>query len=726
MDISPPYDDLLDDDNLAPLKRNHACLQCKKRKVKCDATKPSCTQCLRSHAHAVRSAGRKNERPPMLVCTYADDSHSESPSASPPELVLHREQAKKKTGGRRANAMPPSLEREKIRRKEEEKDVLLAKIAPRTHTPIGRCPSVGSQLDGGWFPLGNEQLWVDHSDSNIRGTGVGTGRLDTIAYARHGLLELFPASTKLAEKSPHTSPTRPPVSYLSNLLQLIRSLSVHTFFQQGPQLPRMIHKASFLRKIALGPSHSDFPAPALLHAVCAAAAPYTAWVTRMSPEQLEEARQRYVKLGMDLETLDDFGAAQAESAIRAAHQSLMNCAMGPGQMLLEIAQAKIILGELFFARGQPMLGWLEGGDAVRLIKCLELHNVNTQHREKPGMLPDAKNDIEREERLNTLWLSVLIEATSCSASTWSSNWDLGEIVARLPTTALEYRKSEGPMALNPQSLASEDVLFVHPFIDSFNLVIKGEQALRLFDPAPIATSVASMIFHRVAQWLRKWHQRVLVPGDELEGLKDPEFQILDHDIIAFQQSVPPPLNNIMKFLEGVPASDSSLLCYYSTFFTVGRIIIKFTHHAMEHGDFGIAMKYSADLGTIQGILNRYGSRHALGMMISAFLSNLLAAQTNEQKAEAKCITAPAAITSRTFGDSRQTTDSSPNQTTPDEVNIYTNVNLEAEFGLPFDANPSGPEELSGLSGWRAAEWSVNTTDEWSSAVEGLAAGQSWQ
>ena len=29
--------DMLDDDALAPLKRNHACLQCKKRKVKCDA-----------------------------------------------------------------------------------------------------------------------------------------------------------------------------------------------------------------------------------------------------------------------------------------------------------------------------------------------------------------------------------------------------------------------------------------------------------------------------------------------------------------------------------------------------------------------------------------------------------------------------------------------------------------------------------------------------------------
>jgi len=36
MDFNDPYDDILDDDRLAPLKRNQACLQCKKRKVKCD------------------------------------------------------------------------------------------------------------------------------------------------------------------------------------------------------------------------------------------------------------------------------------------------------------------------------------------------------------------------------------------------------------------------------------------------------------------------------------------------------------------------------------------------------------------------------------------------------------------------------------------------------------------------------------------------------------------
>jgi hypothetical protein len=36
---TPPYEGVLGDDTFAPLKRNHACLQCKKRKVKCDAVR---------------------------------------------------------------------------------------------------------------------------------------------------------------------------------------------------------------------------------------------------------------------------------------------------------------------------------------------------------------------------------------------------------------------------------------------------------------------------------------------------------------------------------------------------------------------------------------------------------------------------------------------------------------------------------------------------------------
>jgi hypothetical protein len=38
------------------LKRNQACLQCRRRKLKCDAARPHCKTCLRSYNHALRGA----------------------------------------------------------------------------------------------------------------------------------------------------------------------------------------------------------------------------------------------------------------------------------------------------------------------------------------------------------------------------------------------------------------------------------------------------------------------------------------------------------------------------------------------------------------------------------------------------------------------------------------------------------------------------------------------
>jgi hypothetical protein len=129
MQATPPYDDILEDETLAPLKRNHACLQCKRRKVKCDAVRPTCNPCMRSHAHALRSAQRNKSRPPVLVCTYADDD----------DTVLEPEPERKRVSSASASATKikkqavgggeRDLQREKERRGAEERDTLKARIA---------------------------------------------------------------------------------------------------------------------------------------------------------------------------------------------------------------------------------------------------------------------------------------------------------------------------------------------------------------------------------------------------------------------------------------------------------------------------------------------------------------------------------------------------------------------------------------------------------------------
>lgn len=54
---------------------------------------------------------------------------------------------------------------------------------------------------------------------------------------------------------------------------------VETFFTMTPSVPRVLHRQSFLARLALPPSHPEFPQRALLHAICAAASRYSAAVS---------------------------------------------------------------------------------------------------------------------------------------------------------------------------------------------------------------------------------------------------------------------------------------------------------------------------------------------------------------------------------------------------------------------------------------------------------------
>ena len=46
---------------------------------------------------------------------------------------------------------------------------------------------------------------------------------------------------------------------------------IESFFTKVPALPRMMNRAKLLQRMTLPPTHSDFPHPSLLHAICACA-----------------------------------------------------------------------------------------------------------------------------------------------------------------------------------------------------------------------------------------------------------------------------------------------------------------------------------------------------------------------------------------------------------------------------------------------------------------------
>jgi len=123
--------------------------------------------------------------------------------------------------------------------------------------------------------------------------------------------------------------------------EILLTDSVEVFFTYAPQMPRMIHRPSFMTRLRLPPTHTDFPHPALLHAICACASTFTAWVNTLPPEALEEAIERHKEMYGSLEGIEDFGLAQAEAAQRAISVSTQSCLVQSGNVMVEICQANV-------------------------------------------------------------------------------------------------------------------------------------------------------------------------------------------------------------------------------------------------------------------------------------------------------------------------------------------------------------------------------------------------
>lgn len=67
---------------LPQLKRNSACLQCRRRRIKCDAGKPHCASCVRSFNFLSRSHPDPARDSEGIQCSYdenASDEEGESP-----------------------------------------------------------------------------------------------------------------------------------------------------------------------------------------------------------------------------------------------------------------------------------------------------------------------------------------------------------------------------------------------------------------------------------------------------------------------------------------------------------------------------------------------------------------------------------------------------------------------------------------------------------------------
>ena len=121
---------------------------------------------------------------------------------------------------------------------------------------------------------------------------------------------------------------------------------VEAFFEVVPNLDRLLHRARFLARLALPPTHSSFPHPSLIHAICSSA---SAWC---SPALYQTARDKgKTSLGFNDPTSResfsntnnmDFGLKQAAHGKEAVQDGL-----NTGNRLFDVVRAMIILSRVF-------------------------------------------------------------------------------------------------------------------------------------------------------------------------------------------------------------------------------------------------------------------------------------------------------------------------------------------------------------------------------------------
>lgn len=238
---------------------------------------------------------------------------------------------------------------------------------------------------------------------------------------------------------PSNWPRNLPAPYLLDHL-------IDTFFNAVPQLPRILNRAKLMASIRLPPNHPSFPHPSLLHAICAAAAQYTAWVTSLPLHTLNAAVQSRHARGETLENFEDFPLAQAESAHRSIQQTHEVCTVGSPTSLLEIMQAEVLISDVWICRGLYLKGWSNGGQVARYARGLELTNRNHPRRYKSSILQAPENAVDREERASLVWHAFQSEAFSGVGRYWPISLDDRDMFCKLPAASV----GKGDIMENPQ------------------------------------------------------------------------------------------------------------------------------------------------------------------------------------------------------------------------------------------------------------------------------------
>lgn len=263
---------------------------------------------------------------------------------------------------------------------------------------------------------------------------------------------------------------------------------VDVFFNCYPHARYLLHRPSFMISLTLSPKSPKFPHVSLLHAICAYAGVFSYLLEPPPTPDLEKVDKDFIfgdrRQGEYTRRDESFAEQHARWSKETRDE-----ATAMGFNLLECTQALVIITGFYQIQGRWVELWMAAGQFFRCAVPLGL-NARMGYRgdgsrpapgfmpEQDGvesLLPEAANPVEREERVNLLWIGYANERFLNAPSSWAFSIDDQDVHQVLPCDLTHFEAGyDVDHADSRESIESPDVLLRHSEIsDGFSLYVKG-------------------------------------------------------------------------------------------------------------------------------------------------------------------------------------------------------------------------------------------------------------
>lgn len=149
-----------------------------------------------------------------------------------------------------------------------------------------------------------------------------------------------------------------------------------------PNIPRLLHRARFFSRLALPPTHANFPHPSLIHAICAAAA---AWCAPAVYEQSASFKGGcFLPAGNSGNEQEREGGKMSFGLKQAFYgKESVQDGLNTGNRMFDVVRAMVGLPSSCMTLLKPMAspGFLLGGPSeIRMLTRFIAHSLPGFHR----------------------------------------------------------------------------------------------------------------------------------------------------------------------------------------------------------------------------------------------------------------------------------------------------------------------------------------------------------